>query len=120
MSIYEHINDDEIYPVVPKGVALTIAPDELDDTSAFIKRPGLNCYEDVKGTDYVPNALLVEALIAEQVSRRNTPISFGTTAAVYDAAASRQLIWSVWTRVCRRPSFSSSTRPSSTPCSNRP
>ncbi|TAQ86249.1 hypothetical protein B7494_g5415 [Chlorociboria aeruginascens] len=33
----EHIGDDEIYPKVPTNTLLKIAPDSLDDSSAFIK-----------------------------------------------------------------------------------
>jgi serine/threonine protein kinase len=41
----------------------------LDDESAYIKRPGLTCYESMKGTDYVPKALLDETLIMELISK---------------------------------------------------
>lgn len=69
----KHIEDEEIYPEIPKDVPLTTAPDHLDDTSAFIKRPGLNCYEIMKGTDYVHKELLAEALTMEQISRTQHP-----------------------------------------------
>lgn len=65
----EHVDDAEIYPNVPKDTHLTIAPDNLDDVSAFIKRPGLNCYESMKGTDYVHRSVLEETLIMEQISQ---------------------------------------------------
>jgi hypothetical protein len=71
-SALQHVKDEEIYPGVPNDITLTIAPDELDDTSAFIKRPGLNCYETMKGTDYIPKVLLEEALITEQISKTRT------------------------------------------------
>ncbi|POR37654.1 Uncharacterized protein TPAR_02142 [Tolypocladium paradoxum] len=72
-SALEYISDDEIYPAVPSNVALTIAPDNLDSALLFIKRPGLNCYETMKGSSYVPKALLDETLIMEQVSQRQHP-----------------------------------------------
>jgi hypothetical protein len=41
----EHIKDNEVYPEIPTDTQLTIAPEGLDDSSAFVKRPGLDCYE---------------------------------------------------------------------------
>jgi serine/threonine protein kinase len=64
----EHIRDDEIYPEVPTNTQLTIAPESLGDSSAFVKRPGLNCYETRKGSNYIPRALLDETLVMEQIS----------------------------------------------------
>ncbi|KAM0420946.1 hypothetical protein ACHAPT_011336 [Fusarium lateritium] len=69
----EHVRDEEIYPKIPSDVASTIAPDDMDDTSAFIKRPGLNWYEEMKGSDYIPRALLEETLIMEQLSKAQHP-----------------------------------------------
>ncbi|KAJ4317285.1 hypothetical protein N0V84_007421 [Fusarium piperis] len=73
----KHVKDDEIYPKVPSDVSLTIAPNGLDDTSAFIKRPGLNCYEEMRGTDFIPRALLEETLIMEEISRGQHPNIIG-------------------------------------------
>ncbi|KAL2173070.1 kinase-like domain-containing protein [Thermothelomyces heterothallicus CBS 202.75] len=72
-SALEHVPDSEIYPEVPQGVALTIAPGDLDDASAFVKRPGIACYESVKGTEFVPKGLLEETLIMEQISKTPHP-----------------------------------------------
>lgn len=36
----EHIKDEETYPEVPKNIALTLAPNCLDDTSAFYQEAG--------------------------------------------------------------------------------
>jgi len=69
----EHIRDDEVYPEVPTDTQLKIAPESLDDSSAFIKRPGLNCYETMKGSNYIPRALLEETLIMEQISKSSHP-----------------------------------------------
>lgn len=69
----EPIRDVEIYPEVPTGIELTIAPASLDDSSAFIKRPGLNDYEIMKGSNYIPRALLDETLIMEQISKSTHP-----------------------------------------------
>lgn len=38
----ERINDDEIHPKIPEDAALTIAPDTLDDTSAFYQETRSN------------------------------------------------------------------------------
>ncbi|KAF8858152.1 hypothetical protein BDZ45DRAFT_674123 [Acephala macrosclerotiorum] len=69
----ERIRDDEIYPEVPTDAQLKVAPESLDDSSAFIKRPGLNCYETMKGSNYIPRALLDETLIMEQISKSSHP-----------------------------------------------
>ena len=52
-----YVQDEEIYPQVPENTTLTIAPDDLDDASSFIKGQGLNCYETMRGTDYIPCVL---------------------------------------------------------------
>ncbi|KAI1132463.1 kinase-like domain-containing protein [Nemania abortiva] len=67
-STLEHVTDEEIYPLIPEGTPLKIAPNHWDDTTAFIKRPGLNCYETMKGSDYIPKEILQETLIMEQIS----------------------------------------------------
>lgn len=70
----EHVPDREIYPEVPEDVPLTIAPDELDDTSAYIKRPGLNSYEYMeKGSTSLAKGLLQETMIMEQLSEAPHP-----------------------------------------------
>ncbi|KAH6982175.1 kinase-like domain-containing protein [Ilyonectria sp. MPI-CAGE-AT-0026] len=69
----EPVNDDEIYPEVPKDVELTIAPDHSDDVSAYIKRPGLVSYEEMKGTEFIPKEVLNETLTMEQISKAHHP-----------------------------------------------
>ncbi|KAI0407488.1 kinase-like domain-containing protein [Xylaria palmicola] len=69
----DHVRDEEIYPLVSEGTPLKVAPDHWDDTTAFIKRPGLNCYETMKGSDYVPEGILQETLIMEQISIASHP-----------------------------------------------
>lgn len=73
----EHIKDDEIYPEVPTDIQLTIAPEGLDDSSAFVKRPGLNCYETMKGSNFIPKALLEETLVMEHLSKSPHPSIIG-------------------------------------------
>jgi hypothetical protein len=53
-SALEHVKDEEIFPEIPENTTLTVAPDSLDDDSAFIKRPGLIRYDVWKGTDTIP------------------------------------------------------------------
>ena len=69
----QHVPDSELYPEVSQAFDLTIAPGDLDDTSAFIKRPGLNSYESFKGTDFVPKSVLDETLIMEKISQKPHP-----------------------------------------------
>ncbi|KAL0766518.1 hypothetical protein CaCOL14_010963 [Colletotrichum acutatum] len=68
----ELVPDEEIYPEIPTGAKLTIAPDNIDDP-VFIKRLGLNCYESMKGTPYVWKSVLDETLIMEKVSKNPHP-----------------------------------------------
>ncbi|RFU30569.1 hypothetical protein B7463_g5780, partial [Scytalidium lignicola] len=69
----EYIKDDEIYPVVPINIQLTIAPENLDNSSVFVKRPGLAWYETMKGSDFIPKEVLNETLIMEQISKSPHP-----------------------------------------------
>ncbi|EPE34776.1 Protein kinase-like (PK-like) [Glarea lozoyensis ATCC 20868] len=69
----EPVRDDELYPEVPTTISLTIAPAELDDHTAFVKRPGLVFYEEMKGTSYIPNNLLDETIIMETISHSPHP-----------------------------------------------
>ena len=72
-SALARVRDEELYPRIPTEITLTIASENLDDVSAFIKRPGLNCYETMKRWDYVTKALLGETLIMEQLSKTPHP-----------------------------------------------
>jgi serine/threonine protein kinase len=69
----EPVEDDEIYPACPAAMDLTIAPDSLDHCCAYIKRPGLYSYEDMKGTNFIPKSVLDETLIMEQISKTPHP-----------------------------------------------
>ncbi|WQF76676.1 Putative protein kinase [Colletotrichum destructivum] len=53
-------------------IELTTAPDSMD-CPVYIKRPSLNCYETMKGTPYVPRAVLDETLILEKISKTPHP-----------------------------------------------
>ncbi|KAI1745453.1 kinase-like domain-containing protein [Xylaria scruposa] len=72
-ALLKRVDDGEIYPHVPTDLPLTIAPAELNGSNAFIKRPGLVCYESMKGTDYVPKSVLDETTIMEKISKRPHP-----------------------------------------------
>lgn len=67
------VKDEELYPEIPKDTSLRIAPDHFDDTSAYIKRPGLTSYETMKGTEFIPKELLNETLTMETVSKPQHP-----------------------------------------------
>lgn len=68
----ERIPDEEVYPNIPSQPPLTIAPDNIDQPT-YIKRPGLNSFEDMRGTPFVPKAILQETLIMEQISKTAHP-----------------------------------------------
>lgn len=68
----ERIPDEEVYPNIPSQPPLTHAPDSIDHPT-YIKRPGLNSFEDMRGTPFVPKAILQETLIMEQISKAAHP-----------------------------------------------
>ncbi|KAF3148216.1 hypothetical protein TWF594_001409 [Orbilia oligospora] len=73
-SLLYRVRDDEIYPEIPKDVNITIAPDVLRDGDlVFVKRPGLVSYEEMRGTDYISNALLSETITMEEISKTPHP-----------------------------------------------
>lgn len=69
----QHVPDEEIYPEVPEESHLKVASQSLDDSSAYVKRPGLNSYEIMKGTNYIPKVTLNETLIMERLSKSPHP-----------------------------------------------
>lgn len=71
-SSLERIPDEEVYPNIPSQPPLTIAPDNIERPT-YIKRPGLNSFEDMRGTPFVPKAILQETLIMEQISQTVHP-----------------------------------------------
>lgn len=68
----ERVPDGEIYPEIPPDIELTIAPDDIDGP-VYIKRPGLNSYEEMKGTSHVVKAVLDETLIMEKICKTQHP-----------------------------------------------
>lgn len=68
----ERIPDEEVYPSIPSQPPLTSAPESIDQPT-YIKRPGLNSFEDMRGTPFVPKAILQETLIMEQISKTAHP-----------------------------------------------
>ncbi|KAJ2986977.1 hypothetical protein NUW58_g4764 [Xylaria curta] len=73
ISALKRVSDEEVYPLVPEGITLTIAPDHLNDTTAFIKQPGFVSYPEMKGTEFIPQQILQETLIMEQLSKAPHP-----------------------------------------------
>ncbi|KXJ95092.1 kinase-like domain-containing protein [Microdochium bolleyi] len=67
------VKDDEIYPLIPAGNQIRSAPQNVNEAAVFVKRPGLNCYETMRGTDYIPKVLLNEALVMEKISQEPHP-----------------------------------------------
>ncbi|KAL6859883.1 hypothetical protein ACO1O0_003907 [Amphichorda felina] len=67
------VGDEEIDPELPPDVDLTIAPDHLDDNSAYVKRPSLIWYDTMKGTNFIPTEVLNETLTMENTSKSSHP-----------------------------------------------
>ncbi|KAI0203110.1 kinase-like domain-containing protein [Astrocystis sublimbata] len=72
-ALLQRVADDEVYPQVPADLQFTIAPPQSDDSNTFIKRPGLNCYESMKGTNYIPKSVLDETMVMERISTSHHP-----------------------------------------------
>lgn len=68
----ELVPDGDIYPEIPPDTELTVAPDAIDGP-VYIKRPGLNSYETMKGTHFVVKAVLDETLIMEKICKTQHP-----------------------------------------------
>lgn len=67
----QRVPDEEVFPEVPAGVELTIAPDDLDPSAVFVKRTRITKYEGPGSRAH--KALLNEALAMERISRRPHP-----------------------------------------------
>lgn len=75
-SLLQHVPDHEVFPEAPDDVELTAIPPESDtfnDSNAFLKRPGLNCYETMRELDWVPRSVLEETLMMERISKTPHP-----------------------------------------------
>lgn len=66
----ERVPDEEIYPDIPPDTKITLAQGNIDGP-LYIKRPGLNSYETMKGTSFIVKNVLDETLIMEKI--RETP-----------------------------------------------
>ncbi|OIW34253.1 hypothetical protein CONLIGDRAFT_567185 [Coniochaeta ligniaria NRRL 30616] len=76
-SALMRLPDAEIYPRLPTGGELTVAPDNLDlSTKFYLKRPRLFQYDEYKAQDcldIIPALLLEEAYTLEKLSRHPHP-----------------------------------------------
>lgn len=72
-QLLTRIPDEEIFPAIPKDIELTLAPDHINDANSFLKRPGIQHYDDFVGTDFVWKELLHETLIMEKISKAPHP-----------------------------------------------
>jgi serine/threonine protein kinase len=72
-SALKLVPDDQLYPKVLADIQLTLAPEDLDNDSVYIKRPGLTSYKTMKDTNFIPKALLDETLIMESISKSPHP-----------------------------------------------
>lgn len=68
-SALQRVQDQDIYPTIPADTHLTLAPEGLSASSVYVKRPGLQWYEEMIGTDYLPKAVLDETMVMEQISQ---------------------------------------------------
>lgn len=68
----ERVPDEEIYPEIPPDTQLTVAPDDIAD-AVYVKRPGLNSYETMKGSHFIVKNVLDETLIMEKISKTQHP-----------------------------------------------
>ncbi|KAJ6177978.1 hypothetical protein N7519_008439 [Penicillium mononematosum] len=68
-SSLRRVQDKDIYPEIPTDVQLTLAPEGLGSSLVYVKRPGLQWYEDMIGTNHLPKAVLDETIVMERISR---------------------------------------------------
>ncbi|KAJ5236862.1 hypothetical protein N7489_006953 [Penicillium chrysogenum] len=68
-SSLQRVQDKDIYPEVSPNTHLTLAPEGLSDSLVYVKRPGLQWYEDMIGTNHLPKTVLDETIVMEQISR---------------------------------------------------
>ncbi|CAH0048121.1 unnamed protein product [Clonostachys solani] len=72
-SALKRVPDEKVWPEVPADVSLTLAPDNLTEKSAFLKRPKLKSYSPEKDNSLIPQSFLKETLIMEQLSNLPHP-----------------------------------------------
>ncbi|KAL4783419.1 kinase-like domain-containing protein [Aspergillus varians] len=72
-SSLQRVRDQDIYPEVPADTHFTLAPATLNASSIYVKRSGLQWYEEMAGTNYLPKAVLDETIIMEQISKSPHP-----------------------------------------------
>ncbi|KAL2843165.1 kinase-like domain-containing protein [Aspergillus pseudoustus] len=77
-AVLQRVPDEDIYAKLPtddiNNIELTLARETLvDESSIYVKRPGLQWYEDMIGTGYCPKALLDETMIMETISKTPHP-----------------------------------------------
>ena len=76
----ERIPDEDLFPEVPSDARLTVAANELDVNTLYIKRPRLRMYEEYKKDDMlsvIPTLLLDEARALQIISQQPHPYIIG-------------------------------------------
>lgn len=68
----ERVPDEDVYPEIPPNTKITLAPDNTNGP-LYIKRPGLNSYETMKGTPFIVKNVLDETLIMEKICETQHP-----------------------------------------------
>ena len=74
-TIFYHIpkNEEEFFGHTSKNkyttTHLTLAPEALGPSLVYVKRPSLQWYEEMVGTNHLPSAVIGEKMIMEQISQ---------------------------------------------------
>ncbi|CAI6101302.1 unnamed protein product [Clonostachys chloroleuca] len=71
----ERVPDEDVWPEIPPGTQLTLAPEGLTEESAFLKRPEIiSFHPGGSNNDMIPRSILRETLIMEQISTSPHPV----------------------------------------------
>lgn len=68
-SALKRVADEKVWPEAPANGNLTLAPNNLTEGLAFLKRPQLSSYSPGNDNSLIPQSFLKETLIMEQLSK---------------------------------------------------
>uniref|UniRef100_A0A8H7N2T2 Protein kinase domain-containing protein n=1 Tax=Bionectria ochroleuca TaxID=29856 RepID=A0A8H7N2T2_BIOOC len=72
-SALKCVPDETVWPEAPADANLTLAPNNLTEELAFLKRPQLKSYSLKNDNSLIPQSFLKETLIMEQLSKSPHP-----------------------------------------------
>ncbi|OQE43651.1 hypothetical protein PENCOP_c003G02733 [Penicillium coprophilum] len=72
-SSLKRVQDQDIYSKISVNIHLTLASEVLDPSLVYVKRSGLQWYDDMIGTNHLSKAILDDTLVMEQISRAPHP-----------------------------------------------